>query len=57
MKLQKQVAYEYKGKAHYKYLVIIPNKTVEELSWEAGEELENSVNGKELILRPKNRED
>ena len=55
MKLQRQVAYKYKDKPHYKHVIIIPNETVEELGWKVGEELKNSVEGKTLILKPKNK--
>ena len=33
-------------KVRYKYVVVIPNETVEELGWKAGEELDNMVEGK-----------
>ena len=53
MKLQKQIAYKYKDKTRYKYVIIIPNETVQELGWKAGEELENNINGKKLVLKSK----
>jgi bifunctional DNA-binding transcriptional regulator/antitoxin component of YhaV-PrlF toxin-antitoxin module len=53
MKLQKQVAYKYKGSTQYKYVIVIPNETVEELGWKAGEQLQNSVNGRNLTIKPK----
>ena len=53
MKLQRQVAYKYKDKTRHKYVIVIPNETVEKLGWKIGEELENSINGKILILKPK----
>jgi antitoxin component of MazEF toxin-antitoxin module len=57
MKLQKQVAYKYKNKTHQKYVVVIPNDTIKKLGWEVGEELENSVDGSMLMLKPKKRGD
>ena len=57
MKLQRQVAYKYKGKTQYKHVIVIPNGTVEKLGWKVGEELKNSVNGKTLILKPKRRDE
>lgn len=57
MKLQKQVAYHYKGKTRYKYVIVIPNETVKKLGWKGGEELENSVNNKKLTIQPMKRED
>lgn len=56
MKLQKQIAYRYKGETRYKHVIVIPNETVKELGLKAGEELENSVDGEILILKPKRRE-
>jgi len=53
MKLQKQIAYKYKDKVRHKYVIVIPNETVEKLGWGIGEELENSIEGKTLILKPK----
>ena len=55
MKLQKQIAYKYKDKSRFKHVIVIPNNTIKKLGWKAGEELENSVNGKTLILKPKRR--
>lgn len=55
MKLQRQLAYKYKGKTRYKHVIVIPNETIKELGWKVGEKLENSVNGKTLILKPKNK--
>jgi len=53
MKLQRQVAYKYKGKNHYKHVVIIPEDDVKKLEWKDGEELEDEVNGNNLTLKPK----
>lgn len=39
MKLQRQVAYKYKGKTHYKFVVIIPENMINELGWKEGQEL------------------
>ena len=54
MKLQRQIAYKYKGKIRYKHVIVIPNETIEKLGWKAGEELENSVIGNTVTLKPKN---
>ena len=56
MKLQRQVAYKYKGKTQFKHVIIIPNGTVEKLGWKVGEELENSIDGKTLTIKPKSKE-
>lgn len=50
MKLQKQVAYKYKDKTHYKYVLIIPQEIISELGWEAGQELNAKVNDSTLIV-------
>lgn len=53
MKLQRQVAYKYKNKTRYKYVIVLPNETVEKLGWKAGEELDNSLRGETLIITKK----
>ncbi len=46
-KLQKQQAYKYKGKAHFKHVIVIPDEAINELGWQGGQELEILVsNGK-----------
>lgn len=51
MKLQKHLAYEYKGKKHYKYVIVIPEEMVNQLGWKAGQELDGLVNDNELIVK------
>jgi len=51
MKLQKQVAYRYKDRTRYKYVIVIPNETIKQLGWKVGEELDNSVKGDILTLK------
>jgi len=36
-KLQKQQAYCYKGKKHFKYVIVIPDEAITELGWKGGE--------------------
>lgn len=48
--MQKALSYRYGDKAHYKYLITLPEEAVERLKWEAGAELQESVEGKKLIL-------
>jgi len=55
MKLQKQIAYKYKDKVRHKYVIVIPNETIEKLGWGVGEDLENSIEGKTLTLKPKSK--
>jgi bifunctional DNA-binding transcriptional regulator/antitoxin component of YhaV-PrlF toxin-antitoxin module len=40
MKLQRQKAYEYKGKTKYKWVIVIPSEDIEKLGWKEGMELE-----------------
>ncbi len=54
MKLQKQTARKYKGKAIYKYVIVIPPKDIEELGWKEGIELDvRVVKDKGYFLFPK----
>lgn len=53
MKLQRQVAYKYKDKTHYKYVVVIPQDVIADLGWEAGQELEIDIEGPRLIIEEK----
>jgi bifunctional DNA-binding transcriptional regulator/antitoxin component of YhaV-PrlF toxin-antitoxin module len=50
MKLQKQVAYKYKDKTHHKYVIILPENTVNELGWKEGQELKLEIEGNRLIV-------
>ncbi len=43
MKLQRQKAYEYKGKTKHKWVIIIPSEDIEKLGWKEGIELESIV--------------
>lgn len=56
MKLQKQFAYNYKGKNHYKNVIIIPDHIVLKLGWKHGQELDGEIKGNKLILSMKRRE-
>jgi len=53
-KLQKHLAYKYKGKKHFKH-VIIPDETITELCWQGGQELELTVKESQLIIKPKSK--
>ncbi len=50
MKLQKQKAYKYKDKAHYKYVLVVNEKLVDALGWESGDELTASVKKGKLVV-------
>ena len=50
MKLQKQVAYKYKDKTHYKFVLIIPQDVISKLGWDAGQELHMNIDGSKLII-------
>jgi len=50
MKLQKVKAREYKGKAIYKYMIVIPPRDIEQLGWKEGMELQGSIIQNKLYL-------
>jgi len=52
MKLQKQVAYKYKDKVHYKYVIVVPERVIKELGWKENQELASTVDGPKLIFAP-----
>jgi bifunctional DNA-binding transcriptional regulator/antitoxin component of YhaV-PrlF toxin-antitoxin module len=43
MKLQKQIAYKYKGKTNYKFIIMVPQKDVEQLGWDKGTDLNGTI--------------
>jgi bifunctional DNA-binding transcriptional regulator/antitoxin component of YhaV-PrlF toxin-antitoxin module len=51
MKLISQKHAEYKGKDYYKHWVVIPNKLIQKLGWEPGEELEAEVKNGKLVIK------
>jgi hypothetical protein len=53
MKLQKQRTREVNGKEYYRWAVIIPTEKIQELRWDAGQELDSKVVQRKLILTPK----
>jgi len=52
-KLQKQLAYKYKDKHHYKHVIVIPDDAINELGWKGGQELELIVKNGQLIVKIK----
>jgi len=57
VKLQKHKAYTYKADSgeeidHYKYLITIPESAITELEWKPGQEVDLTIQDKELILKP-----
>lgn len=52
-KLQKQLSYEYKGKRHFKHVLIVPDDAVKELGWNGGQDLEIKVEKGRLIVEVK----
>jgi antitoxin component of MazEF toxin-antitoxin module len=50
MKLQKNFAYQYADKPRYKYLITIPEETIQKLGWEAGSELNADVKNEKLVV-------
>ncbi len=55
-RLQKQFAYRYKDKEHYKHQITIPKEVIQKLGWKEGTEIEQSVSGDRLILRAGKKE-
>lgn len=52
-KLQKQLAYKYKDKQHFKHVIVIPDDAITELGWKGGQELELTVKEGQLIIKLK----
>ncbi len=52
-KLQKQQAYKYKGKPHYKHVIVIPDEAVNQLCWQGGQALEIEVKDNKLVIEAK----
>lgn len=52
MKLQRIVSRKVGKETYYKFQLTIAPKDVESLGWEAGQEIDAEVKGKELRLRP-----
>jgi antitoxin component of MazEF toxin-antitoxin module len=52
MRLHKAVNRVYHGKVYYRWLVSVPPKNLRELGWADGQELEASVSGSSLWIRP-----
>jgi bifunctional DNA-binding transcriptional regulator/antitoxin component of YhaV-PrlF toxin-antitoxin module len=50
-KLQKQQAYKYKGKIHFKHVIIIPDEVINTLKWAGGQELELIIQDENLIIK------
>ena len=52
VRLQKQLAYKYKDKKHFKHVLVIPENAVNKLGWKAGQTFELDVEKSRLIIRP-----
>jgi hypothetical protein len=50
MKLQKHKTWKYKGTEYAKNTIVIPNKQIEELGWNEGDELESIIRGEKLVI-------
>ncbi len=50
MRLIKQHGRKYEGKDYFKYIVVIPNKIINELGWKGGEDLDIERKGKKIII-------
>jgi hypothetical protein len=49
-KLQKQQAYKYKDKQHFKHVLVVPEEAINELNWQSVQDLELTVKDKRLII-------
>ena len=50
MKLQKQVSKKNSKQEFFKYVIVVPNKTVTKLGWQKGEELVFNITSRRLLL-------
>lgn len=50
MKLMKVFSYKYGDKSRYKYLISIPDETIEKLGWQAGSELNAIPKDNKIIV-------
>jgi len=50
-KLQRQLAYKYKEKQHYKHVMVVPDEAMTELGWKGGQELGLTVKDGRLIVK------
>ena len=50
MKLQKQLSNRTSKRDHYKYVVVIPNKTVKKLAWDGNQSLIASITSSNFLL-------
>jgi len=50
MKLQKQVSKKEGKQEFFKYVIVVPNKTVTKLGWQKGEELVFNITSRRLLL-------
>ena len=57
MKLQKQLSRKYGNKEYPKWTIVIPPRDIEELGWNAGEDLESEIKGQELTIRREGKND
>ena len=48
-KLQKQLAYKYKEKKHYKHVIVVPDEAITELGWKGGQQLDLTVKDGKLV--------
>ncbi len=50
MKLQKQISAKKGDQEFFKYVIVLPSKTIEKLGWSGGQELVCNVTAKSLLL-------
>ena len=57
VRFQKQLAYTYKKKAHFKHVVLVSSRAAKELGWKPGQELKEEVMRQTLIISPKSTQE
>lgn len=55
MRLHKVVNRVYEGTVYYRWVLSVPPKSVRELGWVDGQELQASVRGASLVVEPARR--
>ena len=51
MKLQKRLSRIYNGKKYYKYILVIPEKDIQNADFNEGDELKSEVKEKEIKIK------
>jgi bifunctional DNA-binding transcriptional regulator/antitoxin component of YhaV-PrlF toxin-antitoxin module len=55
-RLQKHVSRKIENKEYSKFVVVIPQESIEKLGWKEGQNLEEKVQGRKYVLEPTDEE-